>query len=420
MTKKFWMESADFALVAAAWLGCLAGVCVAAGLCQGPLLLAGWVLYLSLCAVGSPFLNFQWDALLLETTLLALFLAPWRAWTPWRGSPFPARIAHGALRFLLFRLMFLSGLVKLTSGDPTWRDLTALTFHFETQPLPTVLGWAAHQLPAAVHRFSVAATYAIELVLPWFVFGPRRLRAVAFGGFVLLMGLIALTGNYTFFNLLTVALALLLLDDSQWPRRLRVSVEPRAPRRAGAKMPGRIAAGAVAVLMALSLIPFVADCVPGRGVPAVWSTVYGWVAPFRSVNGYGLFRVMTRPRYELEIEGSEDGFAWRAYRFRWKPGPLDRMPGWVAPHQPRLDWQMWFAALGRVEHNPWLVRLCERLLEAEPRVLGLLESDPFGGRRPLAVRATLYEYRFARPGEAGWWVRERVRAYTPELRLPDR
>ena len=410
----FWLESSDFALTAAAWTGCAAGLLVAAGIWQGPLLLAAWALYLSFCSVGSPFLNFQWDALLLETTLLAVLLAPWKGWADWRAPRRPPPVVHLALRFLLFRLMFLSGLVKLTSGDPTWRDLTALTFHFETQPLPTVLGWAAHQLPALVLRAGVAGTYLIELVLPFLVFGPRRLRALAFGGFVLLMALIALTGNYTYFNLLTVALALLVLDDSQWPRWLRT-------RRATGPGVGGVRAGigtaAAVMLVVLSLIPFAAECVPDRRVPVWAEQVYGWVAPFRSVNGYGLFRVMTHPRHEIEIEGSDDGIRWRPYRFRWKPGPVDRMPGFVAPHQPRLDWQMWFAALGRAEQNPWLVRLCERLLEAEPAVLALLEADPFDGGRPAAVRATLYRYRFARPGEPGWWVRERVRAYTPELAL---
>lgn len=417
----FWGGSSDAVLIGVAWVGCVLGLLVLCGVWQGPLLLLGWVFYLSLSSVGGVFLGFQWDAFLLEATLLAVFLAPWKFWIPPGSFPEPPRAAHGLLRFLLFRLMFLSGLVKLTSGDPSWSGLTALMIHYETQPLPTVIGWAAHQLPGWFHRFSAALMFGIELVVPLFVFAPRRLRMLAFSGIAFLMVLIALTGNYCFFNLLTLALALFLLDDSQWPGRLSRRASPgvqKGPTKA--RLQPRVATVAACVLAPLALIPFAAECLPARSLPRALETVHGWVAPFRSINGYGLFRVMTQPRHEIQIEGSADGITWKPYGFRWKPGPEDRMPAFVAPHQPRLDWQMWFAALGRIEHNPWLVQLCRRLLEGEPTVLRLMGENPFPDHPPRYIRGMLYEYHFTRAGESGWWEAGLVRAYTPEFSLPQR
>lgn len=390
-----------------------------------------WAGYLSLCVAGQTFFNFQWDALLLETTLLAVFIAPWRALPLWQ-RPEPAPIARLLVVWLLFRLMFLSGLVKLTSGDPTWRDLSALTFHFETQPLPTVLGWWAHQLPAAWLRAACAGMFAIELVVPFCLFGPRGLRHRAAWLFIGLMLLIALTGNYTYFNFLTAALCVLCLDDAHLAalaNRFRIpaaSVSPvsdvsNVSQISSLPVPPRWLLLPLAVaIVALTFAQFVPAMLRQRPWPFV-APVADAVAPFRSFNTYGLFAVMTQPRRELVFEGSDDGRTWQAYTFPHQPGVLTRAPTWVAPHQPRLDWQLWFAALGSPQQNPWVLGLCEHLLRGNPVVLDLLAFNPFPAAPPRFVRVVRYDYRFtdpaARRATGQWWRRTPLEFYIAPVSL---
>jgi len=381
----FWLDASDAALRGACWAGAAAGALLALGFAPLPNLLASWVLYLSLTTVGQVFLGYQWDGLLLETTLLAVFLAPRGLWLRPRE---PAAPALWLLRFLLFRLMFASGLAKLAIGDASWRSLTALTFHYETQPLPTPLAWYAHQQPLWMHQFACALMFGVELFVPFLVLGPRRARLLAFAPLVALQISIAATGNYTFFNLLAIALCLLLLDDAvfRWP-----AVEPAPP------VPPRFRAvrlAAASVLVLVALVPFLGSF--GRMPwPGPLVALYRVAAPFRSVNAYGLFAVMTTERPEILLEGSGDGVEWRPYAFRYKPGDPKRAPAFVAPHQPRLDWQMWFAALrGRCEGAPWFLRFVQRLKAASPQVLGLLDGNPFPEAPPVQVRARLQDYRF--------------------------
>ena len=411
---------------------CAAGVALSlllfAGIAPAPCLALLWAAYLSLCGAGQVFFNFQWDALLLETTLLAIFFAPWSLLPLWR-APEPPRLARWLLVWLFFRLMFLSGIVKLTNGDPTWRNLTALTFHYETQPLPTPLAWFVHQLPAWFHRTSCAGMFVIELIAPFCLFLPRSFRHRATLLIAVLMVLIALTGNYTFFNLLTLALCLPCLADAWWhstfPRLTRILLPPDRPElprvgqslvdkhlmaAAGIYHVPRWLLGAVAVLV----IPFTAlqalPSITRRPVlPELLGPLENIVAPFRSLNNYGLFAVMTNPRPELVFEGSDDGREWRAYEFPDKPGDPVHRPTWVAPFQPRLDWQLWFAALGSPAQNRWVLNLCEHLLRGTPDVLALLATNPFAGKPPRFVRVVRYEYYFtdaptrARTGQ--WWRR---------------
>ncbi len=403
---------------------CGAGVALAAllfaGVAPAACLALLWAAYLSLCCAGQVFFNFQWDALLLETTLIAIFLAPRSLLPLWRAHE-PPRLARWLLAWLLFRLMFLSGVVKLTSGDLSWRGFTALTFHYETQPLPTVLGWFAHQLPAAWHRASCVGMFVLELVVPFFFFAPRALRHNAALLTAALMVVIALTGNYTYFNLLTLALCLPCLDDAFWrallPTRLTqchvLRYTPPAPLstqcnvirytlRATARWAGR---GLAAAVFAFTLGQEIAAFRPVPGVREVAQAL----GPLRSFNSYGLFRVMTNPRPELIFEGSDDGRTWLAYEFPHKPGALDRRPTWVAPHQPRLDWQLWFAALGSLQHNPWVYSLCEHLLRGTPEVLALIAHNPFPQKPPRHLRIVRYEYRFTdaatRSTTGRWWRR---------------
>jgi Lipase maturation factor len=408
-----WIDAGDGFLRFLCFGGAALALLVIVELAPAPALGLCWLFYLSLVSVGRVFLGYQWDSLLLETGLLAVFLAP-LGLRPRPGAP-PSPLAVWLLRVLLFRLMLGSGLVKLLSGDAAWRGLTALRYHYETQPLPTPLGFWAHQLPGWFQTLSAVLMFGVELVVPFFVFGTRRLRQLACGAILGIQALIAATGNYTFFNLLTAALALLLLDDAALPGRPPDSASP-APR--GRAWPRGVLWPVALVLGLAGLAEMLGSL--GAGFWPLTSLDRA-LAPLRSVNSYGLFAVMTTSRPEIQVEGSRDGVHWEPYVFRWKPGPLDRAPGFVAPHQPRLDWQMWFAALGTCRQNPWFVEFLERLLEGSPPVLGLLAHDPFPDHPPRFVRAQLYDYHFTSPAElrasGRWWRREALGAYCPVLSL---
>jgi predicted DCC family thiol-disulfide oxidoreductase YuxK len=380
-----------------------------------------WICYLSITHVGSVFLNFQWDALLLEAGLLAIFLAPLHL-RPKRGQPAsPSLIVVWLLRWLLFRLMLLSGVVKLASGDPVWRDLSALTVHYETQPLSNWVAWHFHQMPLWFSKLSCGIMFLIELALPFFIFMGRFMRRIAFGGLVFLqVMIIIITGNYGFFNLLTLALCLLLLDDGAWPRRLRLW-HARNGVLYGWRWPAWLMAPAAAMIVLLTTIPALRRVDRSMHWPETLMEVYRATTPFRCFNSYGLFAAMTHSRPEIVVEGSDDGLTWKAYEFRYKPGELTRAPPFVAPHMPRLDWQMWFAALGQVQRERWFVYFCKRLLEGSPEVLGLMATNPFADRPPKYVRALLYDYRFTdratRLSDGSWWMRELKGVYCPPLDL---
>jgi lipase maturation factor 1 len=315
--------------------------------------------------------------------------------------------------------MFMSGVVKLTSHDESWWRLTALDYHYWTQPLPTVIGWWSDQHPEWFKKFSVAFCLVVEIIVPFFIWAPRRLRHIAAGLLVALQIAIAATGNYCFFNLLTLALCLLLLDDAFLSRSVGTASrrDVHGPRSARA-MP---AIAVLVVTLPINAMLLYSAIKPATEWPRPIAAIAGYIEPFRIANGYGLFRVMTKSRPEIIIEGSADGTEWRPYEFKWKPGALERPPPWVAPHQPRLDWQMWFAALGTYRHNPWFVSLLERLLRNTPAVTRLLAHNPFPTDPPRYVRARVYEYRFTTWSEhratGAWWKREESGEYLPAISL---
>ena len=404
----FWLGADDNTLTAV----CFAGVVLAAmlfvtGFMSGKferlILLLLFVLQLSLVAVGQDFLAFQWDLLLLEAGFLAIFLGGGRV-VPW------------LFRWLTFRLFFLSGAVKLLSGDPNWRNFSALGFHWHTQPLPTVGAWYADKLPSGFQHFATAAALGSELVIPFLIFFPRRLRIMGACGLMGLEILILATGNYTYFNLLALALGLFLFDDQALLRFV-----PRQNRETLARGPaGRAVAWAVAALVLVLSVLHMAGSLRGR-LPAPFTAILRYTAPLRIVNDYGLFAVMTTQRHEIILEGSPDGEAWTAYEFQYKPGKIAQAPRWVAPYQPRLDWQMWFAALGNYQSNPWFVSLAVRLLQGSEEVAGLLAYNPFPAQPPRYVRATLYVYTFTdsqtRARTGAWWKREQKGMYFPPVSL---
>jgi len=433
-----WLSTAGAFLDVLCGVGTLMAVLLIIGVAPIPALALLWLLYLSLSVVGQAFLSFQWDLLLLETGLVAIFLAP-ADWRPRLSVlPRPSGLGVWLGRGLLLKLMFLSGITKLLSGDPTWRDLSALEVHYQTQPLPTWIGWYAHHLPEWFGRFSVVSMYVIEIGLPLLIFAPRRLRHAAAIGLLLLQGLIAATGNYCFFNLLTVTLCVLLLDDQLLSRviprsrRDRLRVEPRRVYEGLGRKTIRSAANAAGVLILLiSVSSLVREMVRTQrrsalpaGVVAVLDAADGLVLdkggnfllsltdPLRTINGYGLFRVMTTTRPEIIIEASNDGLTWSEYELPWKPGDPKRRPRLVAPHQPRLDWQMWFAALNPDGNAYWLRNLARRLLEGSPAVVDLFADTVSGDVPPRYVRFVYYRYEFSDPATkratGRWWQRERL------------
>jgi hypothetical protein len=345
-----------------------------------------FVLYLSLVVIGQPFTAFQWDALLLECGFLGLFTgAGWLIW---------------AYRFLLFRLMFESGVVKLASHDPNWRNLHALRFHFMTQPLPNPIAYYAYRLPAWMLDSMTAATLCIELASPFLLFCPRRARQVGVGLLILLQLAIILTGNYAFFNLLALALCLCGLDDRTFGPLARV-LQWRPSMFVKLRIPGVCvwrAAGNVAIALLILFGAVQVMDMLGLHSRQVFAKPLTVIAPFEIVNTYGLFAVMTTTRPEIILEGSDDQVTWREYSFPYKPGNLHRALPFVAPYQPRLDWQMWFAALGSYQSNSWVGGLIYRLLTGEKSVLGLLDPAPFE-KPPRFMRALLYEYDFTSPSE---------------------
>ena len=414
----FWLNPSDAFL----HFLCAGGVVLSLALIVGffpTFALAGlWLLYLSLVSVGQVFLSFQWDVLLLEAGFLAIFFAPLRIRDALTRVSETSAAFLWLLRWLLFRLMFASGFVKLAS-DEVWQNLTALNFHYETQPLPTWIGWYTHQLPEWLHKVSVIGMFAVELVVPFLIFAPRRLRTAGCIGLVGLQVLIVLTGNYCFFNLLTIALCLLLIDDVTWKGLLSKRFIPNfQPVEGSPHRYRRVCIAVVATLLfVLSGVRF-----GGQLFRDVWLPDVAWIRPFRSVNTYGLFADMTESRPEIIVEGSNDRITWETYQFRWKPGDPKAAPKWVAPHQPRLDWQMWFAALrGSYRNTPWFPHFIEALLQGKPEVLKLLAENPFPEEPPRYIRAVLYDYHFTdiatKRSEGTWWSREREGLYCPIVSL---
>ncbi|HEV8122087.1 MAG TPA: lipase maturation factor family protein [Candidatus Polarisedimenticolia bacterium] len=444
----------DFWLVALCWIGTAAGVMIACGILPGPCLAAAWVLFLSLASTCRTFLNFQWDALLCEAGFLALLCAPWSVRLRPGALPAPAPPAQWLVRWLLFRLMFSSGVVKLASGDDTWWNLRALDVHYMTQPLPTWTAWWAHQAPRWFHTCECAVMFFIELVTPFFVFAPRLPRRIAAGFLIGFQVVLIATGNYAYFNYLTIALCLMVLDDDVWPLWLRrgfgvpesgptylpaVNASPESTSSASAAaagstgdlstqgfsmpyLPARhwpiwFSVPVVGALVILSTADMTARWRFRLWWPSVVEAAADTLRPLRIINAYGLFAAMTTTRNEIVVEGSDDGQIWQAYEFRFKPGDPMRAPRFVAPHQPRLDWQMWFAALSSYRSQPWFQNFLVRLLQGSPDVLALLQRNPFPDHPPRYIRSRLYDYRFTdlptRRSTGAWWERTEQGLYSP-------
>ena len=423
----WWIGSGDAALALVVYSGvaaALAGLVLPRRIHPGyERALLGFLLlgYMSFVSLGQSFFQFQWDALLLECAWLALLL-------PVAGARSDGRFRAFAFQVLLFKLIFLSGWVKAQGGDPTWASRTALLHHFETQPLPTPFGVWMHGVSEPLLKMFCSLVIQIELWVPFLIFFPRRFRILGFGILSSLQVAFALTGNFGFFNLLSLLLGVYLVDDRSWrellPRSLAKRLLPWVPVRVLPDFGVVRAAGlmAVAVLAAVVFLPV--------GLRIGWLQSGSWtalgerVASIHVSSSYGLFSSMTTERRELAFEASLDGKTWKEYQPRFRPGEVNRAPAWVAPYQPRFDWQLWFAVMGTYgEHsNRWVGMTLKRILEGTPEVLGLFRENPFPGENPRHARVSVYRYRLVPEAERAstgvWWRREWLGQYSPQISTP--
>lgn len=403
----FWINQSDWFLIFICFFGIILSILLFLNVFVFFVLFLLLVFYISLVTVCQDFLSFQWDNLLIETTFLSLFLGRMFIYLFW---------------LLLFKLMFLSGLVKLLSFDLTWRNFTALTYHFETQPIPNLFSYYFHFLPEWFHKISCLIMFVIELVIPFLIFGPRKLKLVAFFAITLFQIVIFLTGNYCFFNLLTIALCVFLIEDTLWYRIFPFFKNHNSLSTNQVINCPKLFITLIFIFV-LSINSYLLLRMFGINDPLLngIKKIYSYIQPARLISTYGLFAVMTVNRPEIIIEGSNDGIKWKAYEFKYKADNLKRMPPFVAPHQPRLDWQMWFAALGDYKRNHWFINLCVRLLQGSKPVLLLLEYNPFPGNPPKYIRAFLYNYKFNPPSlkkqNGDWWQREKIGLYLPPISL---
>ena len=398
--------ASDSSLGFLALAGLVASMLLAFGLLRPLSAALAWLCWLSFVNIGQDFLSFQWDTLLLEAGFLVIFLEKPGLPSAAPGRDVPPTLLRISAWFLIFRLMLSSGLVKLLSGDPTWADLSAMSYHFFTQPIPNPLSWFVHQLPGS--SLATLVTLITELIIPFAVLIPDpRSRLIAGTSFLGLMLLVALTGNYAYFNLLTAALSLTLIENRYWPRPVHLKKIPLP----WIPIPWRHLCSLAAVLqlsLAFPMLLVTAGLFPRVGVPVFnsWERIF---APWHLTSGYGLFAVMTVRRPELVLEHSRNGTDWQPLLFRYKAGPPDRIPPQIAPLQPRLDWQMWFAALSaeRGQLPGWFSEFVKKLRAGSPAVTGLLAPGQTTLSPDTYLRIRLNQYRFTTPTERSatghWW-----------------
>ncbi|MDQ2645990.1 MAG: lipase maturation factor family protein [Myxococcota bacterium] len=395
----FWFGDSDAMLSVCASIGVVLSALGCLGFGNALGFAALWILYLSFVHVGQIFYGYGWESLLCEAGFLAIFLAPPTA-LRFANAPEPPRLMLVLFRWLTFRVMFGAGLIKLR-GDPCWMDLTCLDYHYETQPNPNPLSPILHRMPALTHRVGVLVNHAVELVAPFFVFGPRRARLIAGTAIIGFQVLLILSGNLSFLNWLTIAVALACFDDGVFAfvtRRL-----PRRPPQVAGKLWRGIGIALAAVIGLLSINPIVNLLSPRQAMNRSFD-------PFQLVNTYGAFGSVGKERRELVFEGTaaelpDQTARWLPYEFPCKPGDPMRPPCLVSPYHYRLDWQLWFLAMGRLD-QPWALNLVYKLLKGDPGVRTLLAHDPFPERPPRYLRILEYRYRFTREGEKGTWHRE--------------
>ena len=421
----FWLGHSDGLLLGLAWCGAIVSLLVALGVTNAAVMAVLWALYMSYVHVGQDWYSYGWEMQLLETGFLAIFLCPLGSLGPFPKTR-PAPLAIALFRWLIFRIMIGAGLIKMR-GDPCWRDLTCLDFHYETQPNPNPLSRFLHFAP---HRFQAAGVlfnHLTELVMPWLMLLGRHATRVAGLFFVTFQVILILSGNLSFLNWVTIVPALACFDDAflgrllprafaRWAERAEaaaVPVEPAWPVRARAAT-----VTLVGLLVAWLSVPVVGNLLSGH---QIMNTSFNTL---ELVNTYGAFGSVGRERQEIVFEGTRDspgdpGAVWREYPFKCAPVDLARRPCLISPYHYRLDWQIWFAAMSNPNRYPWTLRFVWKLLHNDPGTLGLLAGNPFPDAPPRFIRARLYIYSFAPRGSGRYWDRELVREWLPPLAADD-
>jgi hypothetical protein len=461
----YWFSSSSTMMMAVTWIGLIASLIAFLNVWPRLSFFVCFVCFLSFVGASGAFSSYQSDGMLLEAGFLALFFAPRGLWPGWGANDPPSRMSWFLLQWEWFRIYFESGVVKLASGDVQWRNFTAMDEYYQNGPLPTWIGWHVEHLPHWFHAATVGGTLALELGIVFMMFFPRRVRLILF--FIVTpweIGVI-LTANYAFLNYLVLSLGFLLLDDKFLLQFVPARFRPRQPERIEVPTQETAEEQSLSILGLGEASVATADIEASDSVPkrqtllehlrissrvarvAVSTIMLTWIAydttaemiaipfhesplpikplialePFRIANQYGLFAVMTRGRYEIEIQGSNDGTNWIAYPFRNKPQALNEAPGIYAPYQPRFDWNLWFASLGGWRDNEMVPLTEERLLVGDADVLALFRSNPFAQNPPRYVRAVIWQYWFTTGEEkrrtGDWWRRDYLGLYAPELTM---
>ncbi|HWX20785.1 MAG TPA: lipase maturation factor family protein [Candidatus Binatia bacterium] len=417
----FWLHLSDRFLVVMAWIGAALSVTVMLGYANALLMALLWALYMSFVNIGQDWYGYGWEIQLLETGFLAVFLCPLLDGRPFPKRP-PPRLVIWLFRWLIFRIMLGAGLIKLR-GDPCWRDLTCLYYHYETQPIPNPLSWWLHFRPHWFHKLGALWNHAVELVVPWFAFYPRAARHIAGVLLVTFQIILILSGNLSFLNWLTIVPALACFDDSLLRKLLPRLLVDRAQRAAEAAQPLRAqeitAVALTAVLAGLSIAPVANMLSPRQLMNTSFNRLH-------LVNTYGAFGSVGRVRTEIVFEGTDDSVLneatqWKEYEFKAKPGNPFRRPAIIAPYQPRIDWQIWFAAMSTPDQYPWTLHFVWKLLHNDAGTLSLLANNPFPSKPPHYIRAQFYRYEFAPPHDptGAWWKRTLLGSWLTPLSADD-
>jgi lipase maturation factor len=415
----FWFNASDRFIQGIIYLGLGLSVLVMFGLADSLILFILWVLYLSLIHGGQLFYGYGWETMVVEAGFLAMFLPPILSVHPFPQKTPPSLVVIWLIRWMLFRVMFGAALIKFR-GDPCWRDLTCLDYHFETQPVPNPLSWYFHHLPHWVLRGGVLFNHLAEIVAPWMILGPRRIRHMGALIMIAFQITLILSGNLSWLNYLTIVLCVACFDDAAlrifFPKKFK-EILIYLTAHAQVSVSRQAVSYALAFLVAVLSINPVLNLISRN---QAMNTSYD---PFFLVNTYGAFGSITKTRNEIILEGTSDetigpDTQWKEYEFKCKPGDVMRRPCIISPFHYRLDWQMWFAAMEDYRENPWLVRLIGKMLEGDGAILKLFGKNPFPDHPPKYIRATLYEYHFTDWHDLShaWWRREKLGPYLPPLK----
>lgn len=402
----FWLNASDRALIGLTIFGTLISIILMIGfypsICLGLLFL----IYLSIVSVGQDFLSFGWESFLLEMTFYTFWISL---------TPVPNLMMWICLNFLLFRFHIQAGAVKFQSYDQTWRDLTALKFHYQTQPLPNTWAWYVYKWPMEFHKISTFLMFFVELVVPFGLFLTDDIRAVVGILFIGLQFIIWVTGNFSYLNHLTAVFCIITFSNSY----LSFFTQP-PPLYSSSWLGNDLLSGLGIIFIVLQLIRFWHHFQPHRHQLA---KCLHWFSFFHLINRYGLFAIMTTKRYEIVIEGSDDGETWKEYLFWFKPSEITRRPRRISPLQPRLDWQMWFLPFDDFESETWFHQFLYHLLKGTPEVLKLIRFNPFPDSPPRYIRTLMYDYKFSTKQEkkelGWWWQREFVGLFSPAMALKE-